>query len=190
MLEALGLFDVDTDPGVLAVDGGVVPTLHLADVSKNYRPALNQRLAARVGPIGPALGNFGGCSIGSNLGFWCLAVSNFSASATLLGVGVSIDSTFLDSIVLTPLNWNKVGSSPGDVRALQQAPQLRCTFGNFPAAPPNAPAWGIEQGVAQTGFFPLWVPGGGYLNVVNATSNTSCDFCIALQIPALSDAWF
>lgn len=190
ILRLPGLIEALTDLGVdLASEGlymglDIVGDVSLGDLSLNYKPTLSRRLHARVSLAAGGAGLFSGASVGGvGTGFWVIATTNASGT----GVNFSVDQgTFFASLITTPINFNVVGTEQGQIRNGNQANDMVVsTISTQAVAPP--PSTGYELTNAQypsPGFFPFWVPPGGFANWCCIVANTAVDFSIALQMPA------
>ena len=190
LLRLPGLIESLTDLGVdLQAEGvyfglDIVGGVSLGDLALNYKPTLSRRLHTRVALPAGGAGIFSCASISAiGSGFWVLSVSNASG----VGLNFSVDQgAFFASLALTPMNWNVVGTEQGQVRPGNQANDflLSTQSAGSGAAPTSVGFQLTNAQYANPGFFPFWVPPGGYANLCCIIANNAVDFSIALQMPA------
>jgi hypothetical protein len=191
--DALTRWGADPMSGFAEIDETIVQTILLADLSRNVQPILTRRLHVRSFLAANGAGNFNGLSLSCANGVWIRSITNNSAVSPI-GVGAAPDSAFFDSDVGFPgTTFNWIGVEPGEIRSSSDGSELKIrskTSNTFPALPSgwtgtNGGFFELQQNTDPSDFWPLWIPAGGYLNVVTLTSNAIFDISVALQVPAI-----
>ncbi len=189
LIEALIDFGADQSSYGLQVQDMVWPTLALGDVSLNYEPALRARLHTTIDLVAAGAGNYNALSIQASVhGFWLTEIRALTGAWHMRVHASPVIGA------ATPLGFNVIGQTPGEVRVVSGATDF---FGNT-ANPARSVVTidvplgdSLRVGIQGIGLaLPLWVPGNCWLNAQQSIANTAILGHVAIQVPALNAGRF